>query len=51
MKLTKQEALLKRRKMRQLAALHFELKGPKAVTFPSWYKKEIERLEKVINKR
>lgn len=50
MRLTKQEALLKRRKLKQLAALQLELGGPKAVTFSRWFKREAQRLDKVIAK-
>ena len=49
-KLTRSQALARRRKLRQLSALISELGAPKAVTFPRWIEKDFEHVEKVIAK-
>ena len=45
MKLTKQEALVKRRKLIRLAADHIELGMPRARTFDQEYKRKMKQTQ------
>jgi len=50
MRLTRSEAMTRRRKIRLHAAHSAELQAPEARTIKTWRAKEVKRLEKVINK-